>query len=354
MVNTKAKRIEQIEAKLTPVQAAIRRADELRQAPSLLEYTRPKDSDGNTAAKLAKQDSLSTRFKELAKVKHPGNSPADHQAAKKLYTKYWIEYDTRINLINTVQSIIRERTERAGAEAALKLQTLTIIILRDSFSRTAEKAAEWVEEYKTADKEEEQNRQIMLDELASYYVNTEPGSRSLPLGGVTIVFPSAIEGWIDTIKGLIYDVFRHKEAIKYIQDQLFDGHDILARDVEARLVAVIATIKDTVRKLNEYLDIRVQLFGEEWKEVDDWDGLPGGLIGEMDGRLRIDVDAIRPTAKSVKRLADQWIKEAKIFATINNLRIQEGFAAAAEYADAALKEYSASYVDPESKKGSAT
>jgi len=354
MVNTKAKRIEQIEAKLTPVQAAIRRADELRQASSMHEYNLKANVERDTAKMLAKQDSLSTRFQELAKVKHPGHSPDEQKAAKKLYTKYWIEYDTRINLIGKVQSIIMERAEKAGAEAALKLQTLTIIILRDSFSRTAEKAAEWVEEYKTSDQEEEKNRQIMLDELASYYVNTEPGSRSLPLGGVTIVFPSAIEGWIDTIKGLIYDVFRHKEAIKYIQDQLFDGHDILARDVEGRLMAVIATIKDTVKKLNEYLDIRVQLFGEEWKEVDDWDGLPGGLIGEMDGRLRIDVDAIRPTAKSVKRLADQWIKEAKIDATINNLRIQEGFAAAAEYADAALKEYSAIYVDPESKKGSAT
>jgi hypothetical protein len=48
------------------------------------------------------------------------------------------------------------------------LAKLETIILQDSFGRTARKAAEWVQEYKPYDSDEEENRQIMLRELAAF------------------------------------------------------------------------------------------------------------------------------------------------------------------------------------------
>ena len=60
------------------------------------------------------------------------------------------------------------RAEMDGLKAALKLSTLHTLILQDAFGRTARKAALWIQEYKPADADEEEERQVMLKELAAY------------------------------------------------------------------------------------------------------------------------------------------------------------------------------------------
>lgn len=303
MAGSKMTRIDNIEEKLTPAEYAIQEADKLRKASSLEEYIKDKTSKTDTR--------VSDRIEALVKEQHPGRSDADINARNRLRKKYWKDFLTRINLLMDVQGNIRHRAETAGLEATIKLQTLLTIILMDSFSRTAQKAAGWIEEYQTNDKDDEENRQIMLDELSAYYVNIEPGPRSMAIGDAQIVFPSGLEEWVDTIKALILNVFRHQAAVRLIQDEYFNGHPILARDTESRMDDVISTIKDVCQRLDEYLDVRKHLFSNEWEEDSEYDGLPGGLTGELAGRLNVDVDKIKPAKKSVEDLAKQWIVFAK-------------------------------------------
>lgn len=321
--------MDQIEARLTPKEWAIREAEAIRNAPSFA-----------AAVKQMEYRDMSAAFDALAKHVHPLPGKEGEAERRRLSWKYWVDFRTRVNLLNAVQSNIRERAEIASVEAALKLQTLLTMILQDSFSRTAKKAAEWIEEYKTADADEEQNRQGMLAELDAYVdVDLEAGEgpRSLDLGVLKINFPSAIQDWIDAIKALIFDLFRHQAAVTVIQDQFFDGHIILARDVEAYLTDVIRQIRDIVDRHNEYLDVRRNLFTAEWDE-DDADGVRAGLAGEREGRLTINIDKLTPTKKSAEDLARSWIKLAKVDAEAEVEHAKRGPEAAWRYVGDQLRD----------------
>ena len=329
MTTPKDRRLDKIEERLTPKEWAIREADRIRAAPSL------------TSATLARPSyDLNDTIHALAKDQHPGSGHDADAVRARLRLKLWADYKTRLDLLINVQSTIRERAEAASLEVALKLQTLLTMILQDSFSRTAKKAAEWVEEYKTADADEEQQRQGMLAELDAYIgVDLEAGEgpRSLDIGVLKINFPSAIQEWIDAIKALIFDVFRHQAAVTLIQDQYFDGHPILAKDIEWYLDEVIQKIRDVVARHNEYLDVRRQLFTAEWDE-DDADGVRAGLAGEREGRLVIDIDKLKPSKKAAEDLTRLWVKLAKAEATVTVTAAEQGNQAAFDYLRNELKD----------------
>ena len=324
MTISKDRRLERIKHRMTPKEWAIKQADELRQAPDL-----------NAAVRkyILRREDMSDVFQKMAEEEHPGRQPEDIRVQNRLKAQYWIDWKTRINLMKDLQTTIIRRVEVAGLEAALKLQTLQTAILQDSFSRTARKAAEWIEEYRAADPDEEENRQIMLKELEAYMdirLEGDEGPRSLDLGRIRISFPSRIQLWIDSIKALINDVLKHQAAVRLIQDSFFDGHPILALDVEAVLKATVQKIEDIVSLHNEYLDVRRTLFGDEWEE-DDAAGLNAGLAGEVSGQLIIDIDQLKPPKKAVSSLANEWIKLAKADAVADVKDISEGPRAAAQF-----------------------
>lgn len=321
--------MDKIETLLTPKEWAIRQADRFHNAP---------DQAALTRAMAYEEPYLA--FLELAKQQIQGNTQDAEEARRRLARKYWVDFRTRWNLLTSIQEAILTRAQAAGLEAALRLQTLLTMILQDSFSRTAKKAAEWVEEYKTADDVEEQQRQGMLAELDAYIgVDLEPdeGPRSLDLGPLKINFPSAIQEWIDGIRALVFDVFRHRAAVEWLQDQYFDGHPILRRDIEALLNDAIQKIRDVVARHNDYLDVRRQLFAAEWDE-DEAEGVRAGLAGEREGRLVIDIDKLKPSKKSAEQLARPWILLAKTEAEADALEKSEGGRAAYEHVKASLKE----------------
>lgn len=329
MTTLKGRRMDKVEVQLTPKEWAIKIADETRQAPDL-----------STAIRRQQYRDMWQVFKQLAMGNHPGRKPDDERVRHRLALGYWADFRVRINLLRDVQGTIQRRAEVAGLEVALKLQTLLTMILQDSFSRTARKAAEWVEEYKTADDIEEKNRQGMLAELDAYIVDLEAdeGPQSMDLGYLKINFPTKIQVWIDAIKALIFDVFRHQAAVKLIESQYFDGHPILAKDIEASLETVVGKIKDIVGRHNEYLDVRRQLFTAEWDE-DEADGVRAGLAGEREGRLKIDIDKLVPTKKSAEELAGKWSKMAKVQAAADVKENEEGCQAAHEFQKEALDEF---------------
>lgn len=192
---------------------------------------------------------------------------------------------------------------------------LQTIILQDSFSGTAWKAADWIEEYKTHGKDE--NRQLMLEELRAYYVDLEAdeGPVTIPLGDMQIRFPSKNELWIDEIRMLIVDLFKHDTAVKRLQDRYFDRHDILAMDIEESLKKAIQTVENGIDRYNEYLHVREKLFPDEWDD-DEAEGLPGGLAGERGGRLQIDLSKLKPVV--VDDLFSEWLRDGELEFIRNN------------------------------------
>ena len=310
----KDKRIDAIEAALTPKEWAVKLADEMRKHPSKKDFLEAEKKKSIDEAFTMKPYRVLTK---QADERHPGNKPEDIRAKSKIEKALRKEFHMLKLLIFLANEQAESTGETSGLEAALKLAKLQTIVLQDAFGRTARKAAEWVKEYKTADNEEEENRQIMLNELAAYSDADfgEKLSDSVPIpGGGRIRFPSFIEDWVTSVIGLTMHALGIRAGIVLIQDKLFDGHPILYKDSEAKLDASIKTLEEGIETFNAYLKTRAAIFGAEWEEEEEEeDGIASAISGEREGKLTINIASIRATVKKnkAKMWADDLVKSAK-------------------------------------------
>lgn len=306
------KRLDKVEAELTPKEWAIRVADAISESDYFSDFI-SRESDKETNFFKASRKSL----REQVEKKFPGKNNDNIKAYNKAMGTALVEFYTLWTLINEINVALTERAEKGGFQAAYNLQVLQTIILQDSFSRTSAKAAEWIELVKAEDAEDEENRQIMLQELATYQFNspladTVARPRSLDLGNVRIDFPAAIEEWLKEARSLIFDLYCHRLAVEIIQNKYFDGHSILAKRTVADLKQIIDAVEAAVERHNQYLELRKKLFSAEWEE-DESEGFHVGLSGERQGRLELDLINVRPKKHYVEQnLVKQWVEKAKV------------------------------------------
>jgi hypothetical protein len=305
------KRLDEIESQLTPKEWVIREIQEIRRHPGLPEYVEELIKKGQGHRK-----NPFDVFEKQADERHPGRKPEDITARNQLLKKLNLEFLTLRDIGLTVNNMMRMEAGTSGLQAALKLSQLQTLILQDAFGRTARKAALWVEEYKTADKDEEENRQLMLKELSAYAdVNFgERFSDSIAIGqNLRLRFPSMIEEWIRDTVHLIGEIFSHETAVRMIEKKFFDGHPILSRDVETMLNNAIKTVQDGAATFNEYLKTRADLFKNEWDEEEKEDGITSAIPGEREGKLSINIDAIKDEAGRSRAavMMESWIKMSR-------------------------------------------
>jgi hypothetical protein len=166
------------------------------------------------------------------------------------------------------------------------------------------KTAEWAKHYKTINAEADEERELILKELAAY---TELG---LPLDRTC---PSPIEDWVDELTMLLMDIFAHNAVVRQIQERYFDGHSILFCDAEAKLAETINSMEDAASTFNEYLAARDALLKSESDQEDSADAAASAILGERERHLAIDIEAIRGWAEGflVDHIAKEWVKEAR-------------------------------------------
>jgi len=310
MIATTIKRMDAVERNLSPKEFAIILADTMRKFPSNEDFV---------AAELQSPSADNTTLirpynllAEQVERRYGGRVPADRRrSADKEIRALQLEYHTLKHLIYFVNTVMTSKAQTAGLEAALRAQYLQAVIMQDSFSRTARKAVLWIEEYRTADREEESNRQQMIAELSAYFFDAEVGTSSVDLGSVRIDLPSQLQLWVDEIKSLVFDLYKHRDAVTIIEAKFYDGHRILAKNVEDNLQRIIRVVEGIIESHNEYLKSREDFFRAEWDE-DEAEGLTGGLAGERQGRLRIDLQKLKSTKAAAKRQADEWLQTARM------------------------------------------
>jgi len=315
------KRLDAAEIALTPKEWAIRMVDAFRKSPTRKDYYQD-----NAPPKEAPEDigRAFTALVDQAESRYPGKKPEDARARYKLANALRVEYRVLFRLAVNINEDVAKTAEVNGLKAALKLANLRQVILQDAFGRTARKAKEWVEEYKPADADEEENRQIMLKELDAYtdvYLG-ETWSDSLPLpGGGRLRFPSVIEEWVADVVATAAETLAHRAAVKVIQDKHFDGHPVLFLDTEANLDAVTKTLEACIADFNDYLALRAELFKTEWDaEEEEEDGITSAIPGEREGKLTIDIDRVRKLAEHrAVKLAGEWVALAKFQGKVEEL-----------------------------------
>ena len=310
------KRMDEVEMNLTPKEFAIVLVNTMRQFPSLDAFATDQIHfpSGDDSVMIKPYNLLVQQVE-----KRYGRMTDDQRrAANKEIRKLQAEFHTLKLLVNRINQALVAKAQTAGLEAALRAQILQATMMQDSFSRTARKASEWIEEYKAKDKTEDKNRREMLAELAAYFFDTEE-QPAVDLGMIRIDFPSKWESSVEEIKALVFDLYKHREAVRIIEAKYYDNHRILAIDVEADLDRVIRIVEEVVATHNDYLQTREEIFRDEWNE-DEVDGLVGCLSGERQGRLKIDLKKPQVTKKAAERTAENWVKftQADVKAQLSN------------------------------------
>jgi hypothetical protein len=296
--STKKNRLDTIEVQLSPREWAIRLAQEMRSQPSEADFARVVADEPYKNWPWVKPF---FKLAEQAEERHPGKKPEDIRRGNKLNRQLRTEFHTLKKLIYKANEIMRSKTETIRLKLGLKLSTLHSLILRDAIGRTARKTAEWATHHKTAESEANEERQLILKELAGY------AELGLPLGQAC---PPLIEDWVDELTMLLIDVFAHTGAMREIQKKYFDGHSILFCDVEAKLAETIKALANAVSTLNEYLATREGLV--EYDPTDRADGASAKPC-DREGHLAVDIEALRGRAEEflVVHIADEWVKEAR-------------------------------------------
>lgn len=327
---SKDKRLDEVEANMTPKQWAIRLLDESQRDDG---WKTPMTKQTHDRV----QKSISDAFQALAKQaedKYPGHKPEDQRARARMRQDLEIEFHALKKLGGIVNEEIQSRAALAGLDAALKISTLQTIVLQDAFSRTARKATEWIEDIQTSDEMDEANKAVMLDELGAYtdVSLAEKVTDSLPIGNLRLRFPTVVENWVKAAAFLIEDLYSHQAAVQVVQDKFFDGHPVLYPPAVDGLKRAIQKVEEAVQTFNRYLDIRSRLFKAEWDEEDEHqDGLTSAIPGEREGLLKINLEAVASAAgRGGKELAKAWAKKAKAVATFDFRQRDDGPEQAAE------------------------
>lgn len=324
--SSKIKRLEKVEAGLSPKEWAIRIAAEVRK------------TGADNAAFIKKMEDVDPfdALDKQAEAKHPGNKSEDVSARNRLRRELATEFHALKKLIGVINEIVQNRVERAGLEAALKISSLQTVILQDAFGRTAKKAAGWIDSLRSKDKDEEEERRVMMEELKAY-MDVDFGEKysdSIRIGDMKLRFPTIIEEWIKEAVQLIADIYAHEAAVAIVQDQQFDGQPILIPVIEAGLKRAIQAVEDAAGSFNEYLDVRMTLFKAEWDFEEKHDGgIASAIPGEREGKLKVDLKKIKlDSVRFAKALAKNWMTSARDEAIFDIRQMYgEGYAAFREY-----------------------
>jgi hypothetical protein len=316
--STTKKRLENIESQLTPREWAIWLADEIRKYPSQDDLTRAE-------LKIAHEESVFMKpyygLDKQAEDRCPGNKPQDARAKNELVRKLRLEFHTLKSIILYVNSDIMWRAETLTLKAGLSWSILHTLILQDIFERTW---GETVLRMEAAGKDEKDQHQIMLEKLASnkQLRSTVTRSESLPLRtDVYLPFSSAIQDWMQGVTSLFSDVSSQQAALQLIQDNHFDGHRVLYRDIEKELEETSSMIEQAVSAFNEYQTRRKEPSKAQWESEDQGNGIKSMLSGETQEPVAIDLDSVRnkTNRELTPAVVRQWIKEAKEQATASFL-----------------------------------
>jgi hypothetical protein len=225
------KRIDEIESFLTPKEWAIRLAEDMREHPSEEDFGKMFATREYRDLPLVKP---LFKLAQQAKTRYPGGGSEDIQQRIQLDQKLRTEFQTLKIFIGRINEIIEDMCERIGPKIELGVWQLELLIQEADFSRVANAAAECIEP--TVERNGE--NQIILHQLRSFAVRSSA---------------DLVELVAHDFARRAGDVFAHDAALRLAQDQYFDSHPILFRDIEFGLSKVIDSIMDAIGKFNAFL-----------------------------------------------------------------------------------------------------
>lgn len=236
------KRLDQVEIHLSPKEWAVDFADEVRK------YEQQKDF-WNAMAKLEYRELLWTKalfnLSKQAALRYPGGRRDDHSQRCQLERELQTEYNFLLNFIRRTNDIVERDAERIILAMGVTAARLEDQILKDNFATAAKAAAAYI---KRTD-EENGGTSVILRLLRSF-------------SDLTQASDSDLESWVTHLAMLTKKSLALEASVKLAQNQYFDGHPILFRNVDETLEEAIDATTDAIEEFGESLPLHDKLYIE--------------------------------------------------------------------------------------------
>jgi hypothetical protein len=284
------KRLDEFELCLSPKEWAIQLAQDMREHASETDFMK-------AVAKRPYREWpwIKPYFKlaQRAKECYPDKSAEDHAKLVRLNDKLRIEFRTLKKLIDRTNNTIKDQAETIQLKAALKLSLLQGLILGEAFGRTAKRACKWIKKNECNTDAEKRD---LLYELSAYTKFSFAESEV------------RIEMLVDDLSMFALDILSHEIALQKIQEEYFDHHLILFRNIELKLIGAIKTTADAVETFNGYVTARTKT------GITPKGSNKSGVTAEWKDHLTINLDALRNQAFGLV-LVNEWTRHSREVAT---------------------------------------
>lgn len=308
MLSSKQNRMDGIQDQLTPKDWAMWLADEIRRYPSFFDFF---SAVAQGTFQQAAPFLPFFRLRRQASLRHRDWIKEGANGERKLSRKLRTEFLALKTLIFEINQTIVLKVAHSGLRTAQA--ELDALLQRYAFGLTASRASRWIIRDGTPDGEEGEQRLKMLEELGEYaqVIFLERPSES-PSSESPYCFASLVEGWGNGFSALMFDVFGHQAAVQVTEKRYFDGHPILARDIEEELANAIEVMRALAARFNGFVMASNKLLRleEGGGGRESGEGSADGTVSEVD--VAIDVQSVEDQARSTlaEDLAQKWERDA--------------------------------------------
>jgi hypothetical protein len=261
-----------MELQLTPKQWAIRLADEMRRYPSLEAFLkRIAKRTYRRAPFIAPFDWLAEQAKECW--------PKDPRRENKLSAELRTEFQSLKLLISNINDAVKIGAERNRQRVEVQVSKLHTLILQGAFV------------------------------LIGHPEMLAESSTSL----ARLRHSSLLDDWANNSTVLFKETIAYKIAVQTIQEDYFESHPILYKDLEAAFETTIQMIRDAIAAYNDYRKDNAkwtrQTSDREQQKVEIESTVPL----EPENGLPIDIEAVEKLDETlVKSIVEKWVSDAKV------------------------------------------
>jgi hypothetical protein len=281
MINSaQRKRLDKIELQLTPKQWAIRLADEIRRYPSQEAFLK-----GIAKGTYRGSPSITPFFCLIEQAKE--RWPRDARKEIELSSKLRMEFQSLKSLINNINNDLMVRVERNRLRVALHASQLRTLIFMGAVLR------------------------IGVTEIL----------HATSAGLARQRYSSKLDDWANKSTMLFKETIAYKAAVQAIQEDYFESHPIMYKDIETEIEMIIQTVRELIATFNDYRKDIADLSDRESNQEQQEAGTANAMPFEPENGLPIDIEAISKRDEIfVQSIVEKWVMNAKVSGIADILR----------------------------------
>lgn len=134
-------------------------------------------------------------------------------------------------------------------------------------------------------------------------------------------YSSKLDDWANKSTMLFKEIIAYKAAVQAIQEDYFESHPIMYKDIETEIEMIIQTVRESIATFNDYRKDIADLSNRESNQEQQEAGTANAMPFEPENGLPIDIEAISKRDEIfVQSIVEKWVMNAKVSGIADILR----------------------------------